>query len=99
MIGGLAADDNWGWNKFDKCYVWYTYYDVDGTETDSELCRLENRDTVVLTPDEVPISKMSFELMNDPTKQIIRQLLLAEAKITIANIRGYASRSSKDSSR
>jgi hypothetical protein len=29
--------------------------------------------------------------MNNPTQQIIRQLLIAEAKILIGNIRGYAS--------
>ena len=34
---------------------------------------------------------MRFELFNEPTKNLIRQLLVAEAKITVSNIRGYAS--------
>lgn len=89
MIGGVAADDTWGWNKYSNCYVWYTYYDVsDGTEEDIDKCRIENRDDVVLTPDQVPFESMSYDLMNYPTQQIIRKLLIAEAKITLGNIRG-----------
>ena len=34
---------------------------------------------------------MSYELMNNPTQQLIRQLLIAKAKILLGNIRGYAS--------
>lgn len=89
MVGGVAADDTWGWNKYSNCYVWYTYYDVsDGTEEDVDKCRIENRDDVVLTPEQVPFESMSYDLMNYPTQQIVRKLLIAEAKITLANIRG-----------
>lgn len=89
MVGGVAADDTWGWNKYYNCYVWYTYYDVsDGTEEDVDKCRIENRDDVVLTPEQVPFESMSYDLMNYPTQQIVRKLLIAEAKITLANIRG-----------
>ena len=89
MVGGVAADDTWGWNKYSNCYVWYTYYDVsNGTEEDIDKCRIENRDDVVLTPDQVPFESMSYDLMNYPTQQIIRKLLIAEAKITLGNIRG-----------
>lgn len=96
MIGGVAADDTWGWNKYSNCYVWYTYYDVsDGTEEDIDKCRIENRDDVVLTPDQVPFESMSYDLMNYPTQQIIRKLLIAEAKITLGNIRGAFSGSVK----
>ena len=91
MIGGIAADDTWGWNKFANCYVWYTYYDVSGGSDDADLCRLENKDDVIITPDEVPFDKMRYELMNNPTQQIIRRLLVAEAKILLGIIRGYAS--------
>lgn len=87
MIGGIAADDTWGWNKFANCFVWYTYYDVSNSE-DADLCRLENKDDVILTPDEVPFDKMRYELMNNPTQQIIRRLLVAEAKILLGIIRG-----------
>jgi hypothetical protein len=88
MIGGIAADDTWGWNKFAQCYVWYTYYDVSSGSDDADLCRLENKDDVIITPDEVPFDKMRYELMNNPTQQIIRRLLVAEAKILLGIIRG-----------
>lgn len=89
MVGGIAADDSWGWNKFANCYVWYTYYDVsNGTEEDVEQCRLENKDDIIITPDDVPLKKMKYELMNYPTQQIIRRLLIAEAKILLGIIRG-----------
>ena len=87
MVGGIAADDTWGWNKYANCYVWYTYYDVSSSE-DADLCRLENKDDVILTPDEVPLDKMRYELMNNPSQQIIRRLLVAEAKILLGIIRG-----------
>lgn len=89
MVGGIAADDTWGWNKYANCYVWYTYYDVSGASDDEvNQCRLENRDDVILTPDQVPFDKMTYELMNNPTQQIIRRLLVAEAKILLGIIRG-----------
>jgi hypothetical protein len=87
MVGGIAADDTWGWNRYANCYVWYTYYDVSGAE-DADLCMLENKDDVVITPDQVPLDKMKYELMNNPTQQIIRRLLVAEAKILLGIIRG-----------
>ena len=92
MVGGIAADDTWGWNRYASCYCWYTYYEVpSGSEEDSELCKIENKDSVIITPDQVPLEKMHYELMNNPTQQIIRRLLIAEAKILLGNIRGYAS--------
>lgn len=92
MLGGTAADDSWGWNKYANCYVWYTYYDVQGaTDEEIDACRLENKSDILISPDQVPLSKMRFELMNEPTKQTIRQLLFAEAAMTISLIRGYAS--------
>ena len=92
MIGGMTADDSWGWNKFHGCYVWYTYYDLEGADADTvDACRKENKDNIIITPDQVPMSKMSFELMNEPSQNIVRKLLTAEAKITLANIRGMYS--------
>jgi hypothetical protein len=88
MVGGIAADDTWGWNKYANCYVWYTYYDVaGGSEDDVEQCRLENKDDIIITPDQVPLDKMRYELMNNPSQQIIRRLLVAEAKILLGIIR------------
>lgn len=89
MVGGIAADDTWGWNKYASCYCWYTYYDVsDSGENSVEQCLLDNKDDVLITPDQVPLNKMKFELMNEPTQQTIRQLLVAEAMITLGMIRG-----------
>ena len=88
MVGGVAADDTWGWNRYASCYVWYTYYDTSGSPDDIEQCRLENRDDIIITPDQVPLSSMRYELMNNPTQQIIRRLLVAEAKILLGIIRG-----------
>jgi len=89
MVGGIAADDTWGWNKYANCYVWYTYYDVSGgSEDDVEQCMLENKDDIIITPDQVPLDKMRYELMNNPSQQIIRRLLVAEAKILLGIIRG-----------
>lgn len=86
MVGGVSADDTWGWNRYASCYVWYTYYDVSGGDVDE--CMLENKDDVIITPDQVPLDKMRYELMNNPTQQIIRRLLVAEAKILLGIIRG-----------
>ena len=88
MVGGIAADDTWGWNRYANCICWYTYYDVSGSAEDSDLCMLENKDDVIITPDQVPLDKMRYELMNNPTQQIIRRLLVAEAKILLGIIRG-----------
>lgn len=92
MLGGIAADDTWGWNRYVNHYVWYTYYDVQGaTDEEIDACRLENKSDILITPDQVPLSKMRYELLNEPTKQTIRQLLFAECCMTISLIRGYAS--------
>lgn len=91
MVGGVAADDTWGWRKYNNCICWYTYYDVSGSDDAADLCMMENKDDVIITPDQVPLDKMRYELMNNPTQQIIRRLLVAEAKILLGNIRGYAS--------
>ena len=89
MVGGIAADDTWGWNKYASCYVWYTYYDVsNASEDDIEQCRLENKDDIIITPDQVTLDTMRYELMNNPSQQIIRRLLVAEAKILLGIIRG-----------
>lgn len=69
--------------------VWYTYYDVK-SDKDAVKCRKMNPD-ILLTPDQVPLDKMDYSLMNEPTKVTVRQLLIAEAKILLGNIRGYAS--------
>jgi len=90
-LGGLSADDAYGWGRYINCVCWYTYYDTTGDGESVEQCMLDNKDTILLTPDQVPLSEMHYELLNYPTQQIVRRLLIAEAKILLGNIRGYAS--------
>ena len=92
MLGGLSADDAYGWGRFINCICWYTYYDTTGDgDNNADQCMLDNKDSVLLTPDQIPLEKMHYELLNNPTQQTIRRLLIAEAKILLGNIRGYAS--------
>lgn len=67
------------------CTVWYTYYDTTSDNVDD--CRRLNPD-VILTPDQVPLDKIDYAFLNEPTKAIIRQLLTAKAKKTLGIIRG-----------
>lgn len=91
-FGNLAIDDTWGWNRYAHCYVWYTYYDTLGLDNDDiDACRMENKDSILVTPDQVPLSKMRYEFMNEPTKNTIRRLLYAECLSYLAKVRGYAS--------
>lgn len=91
IFGNLAIDDTWG-SKYNGCYVWYTYYDTLGLDDDGiDACRMENKDSILITPDQVPLSKMRYEFMNEPTKNTIRRLLYAECLSYLAKVRGYAS--------
>jgi len=93
-MNGLAADDiAWGWNRYANCVCWYTYYDVGENATDEDVtkCLIENKDDVLITPDQVPMRKMEYDLLNVPAQQIVRKLFIAECMITLAMVRGYAS--------
>jgi hypothetical protein len=80
--GGIGG---FGLYNYVGCTVWYTYYDT--TADNINDCLRQNPD-VILTPDQVPLNKMEFAFMNEPTKVIIRQLLVAKAKETLGIIRG-----------
>jgi len=67
------------------CQVWYHYYDTSGKDVDK--CRLDNPDIIKL-PNEVPLSKLDFSSFNEPTKTLIRQLFIAEAKRALGRVRG-----------
>ena len=67
------------------CEVWYTYYDA--TADNADDCRRQNPD-VILTPDQVPLDKIDYAFLNEPTKTIVRKLFFAKAKRTLAHIRG-----------
>lgn len=91
QLRGGVADDMWGWNRFENCYLWYTYYDCGTNQDDIDDCRRQNKQDIILTPDQVPMNGSSYEFMNPQGKATITQLLLAEAMQTIGMIRGYAS--------
>lgn len=67
------------------CEVWYTYYDTTMGNVDD--CRRENPD-VILTPDQIPLTKMDFAYLNEPTKVIVRKLFVATAMKSLAKVRG-----------
>lgn len=67
------------------CQVWYFYYDT--TDADVDQCRLDNPD-IIKMPNEVPMSKLDFSAFNEPTKVLIRQLFVAEAKKALGRTRG-----------
>ena len=41
-----------------------------------------------MSPDQVPLGKLDYALFNNPAKQTIRQLLIAEAAETLSLVRG-----------
>ena len=86
-FGNMAMDDK-GWGRYRDCYVWYDYYDTDGSQEQIDECRLEHRDTVIISPSDVPLEAMQYELMNYQTQQTVRQLLIALCEITLGNIFG-----------
>ena len=66
------------------CEVWYTYYDA-GSNADE--CRRMNPD-VILSPDQIPLSKMDYSYLNEPTKVIVRKIFFSKAKNALAMVRG-----------
>ena len=68
-----------------NCYCWYTYYDTNNNN--EEDCMTQNPD-VLLTPDQVPLDKINYTLLNEPAKATVRQLLIGHAAETLSFIRG-----------
>lgn len=69
------------------CELWYTYYDTVSQE-DADECARFHSDDVILRPDQVQVGNIDYSLLNNPTKTIVRQLLIAKAKQTLGLIRG-----------
>ena len=86
-FGNMAMDDK-GWMRYCDCYVWYDYYETDGSQEQIDECRLEHRDTLILSPSDIPLEAMKFELMNYQTQQTVRQLLTALCEIYLGNVFG-----------
>lgn len=79
-IGGPASSVN-----LTGCQVWYHYYDTNPGNVDD--CRKDNPDIIKL-PNEVPLAKLDFSTFNEPTKALVRQLFIAEAKRALGRTRG-----------
>lgn len=78
-----------GFGRRHPLYCWYTYYDMSNASADEcdELRKNSNGD-VLLSPDQVPLDELDFAYLNAPSKNIVRQLMVAEAAETLGFIRG-----------
>jgi len=79
-IGGVGSSIN-----LTGCQVWYFYYDT--TNGDADKCKKDNPD-IIKMPNDVPLTKLDYASFNEPTKTLIRQLFIAEAKKTLGRTRG-----------
>lgn len=79
-IGGVGSSIN-----MTGCQVWYFYYDT--TPENLDDCKNDNPD-IIKTPNQVPLSKLEYSDFNEPTKTLVRQLFIAEAKKALGRTRG-----------
>jgi len=79
-IGGVGSSIN-----MTGCQVWYFYYDT--TPENADACKTDNPD-IIKMPNQVPLSKLDFSDFNEPTKTLVRQLFIAEAKKALGRTRG-----------
>jgi hypothetical protein len=79
-IGGVGSSIN-----MTGCQVWYHYYET--TPENLDNCREDNPD-IIKMPNQVPLAKLDYADFNAPTKTLIRQLFIAEAKKTLGRTRG-----------
>ena len=84
-----------GFGRRHPMFCWYTYYDISNKSEDECNDLLVNGglvggsgSDVLLSPDQIPLSKMDYAFMNDPSKTIVRQLLVGEAAETLGFVRG-----------
>lgn len=67
------------------CQVWYFYYDTN--QGNEDACKASNPD-IIMMPNQVPLSKLVYADFNEPTKTLVRQLFIAEAKRALGRTRG-----------
>lgn len=79
-FGGVGSSIN-----MTGCQVWYFYYDT--TPENLDKCLQDNPD-IIKMPNQVPLSKLDYNDFNEPTKVLIRQLFIAEAKRALGRTRG-----------
>jgi len=79
-IGGVGSSIN-----MTGCQVWYHYYETNPENVDA--CKNDNPDIIKL-PNQVPLSRLDYADFNEPTKTLVRQLFIAEAKRALGRTRG-----------
>jgi hypothetical protein len=79
-FGGVGSSIN-----MTGCQVWYFYYDT--TPENVDQCLTDNPD-IIKMPNQVPLAKLDYSDFNEPTKVLIRQLFIAEAKRALGRTRG-----------
>lgn len=79
-IGGVGSSIN-----LTGCQVWYFYYDTKPENINQ--CLKDNPDVIKL-PNQVPLSRLEYSDFNEPTKTVVRQLFIGEAKRALGRIRG-----------
>ena len=79
-IGGVGSTIN-----MTGCQVWYHYYDT--TPDNVDACKQDNPDIIKMA-NQVPLAKLDYADFNEPTKTLIRQLFIAEAKKALGRTRG-----------
>ena len=71
--------------------VWYHYYDY---TDDRDQCLIDNPDIIKL-PNDVPLSKLKYSDLNEPTRVWVRRYLTALFKEALGRVRGKFSGSLK----
>jgi len=64
--------------------VWYHYYD---SNDDRDQCLIDNPDIIKL-PNDVPLSKLQYSDLNEPTRVWVRRYLTALFKEALGRVRG-----------
>ena len=68
--------------------VWYHYYDTANMSDEDKLnCLNENKDIIKL-PNDVPLSKLRYSDLNEPTRIWVRRYLTALFKEALGRVRG-----------
>lgn len=83
--GGMGGNTIGGGINLAGCQVWYHYYET--TPENIDQCLADNPD-IIKMPNQVQLSKLEYTDFNEPTKTLVRQLFIAEAKKALSRIRG-----------
>jgi hypothetical protein len=79
-VGGVSSSIN-----MTGCQVWYYYYETNPENVDA--CLKDNPD-IIKMPNQVELSRLEYVDFNEPTRTLVRQLFIAEAKRALGRTRG-----------